>query len=61
MNLQYMAVINDSRIVDHTPTKFNSPVDYVVIIMHEGALSSAVRGLSYYWVKEEWKWLSRTI
>ena len=45
MKLQYVAVINDSQIVGQTPSKFFSQ-----IILHEGALLSAV---SRHWEKEE--------
>ena len=48
MNLQYMAVINDSQIVGHTHRSHG-------IILHEGVVSSAVRYLLYYWEKEERK------
>ena len=56
MNLQYAAVINNSDIVGCTPWHRSR-----VIILHEGALLSAVRCLSYYWEKEEKKRLSRTM
>ena len=59
MNLQYVAVINDSQIVGCFPSEI-----YLQITWHyitQGALSSAVRDLSYYWEKEERKRLRSTI
>ena len=56
-----MAVIKDSQTVVHTPLESDSHVETRDIVLHEGALLSAVRHLSYYWEKEERKRLRSTM
>ena len=56
MNLQYMAVINSSQIVGHMQQNFIHRL--CGIVLHERALSFAVRCVSYYWEKEERKRLT---
>ena len=53
--LQYMAVIKDSQIFVHTPLEIYSHVEMRDTILYEGALSSTVMCLSYYWDKKERK------
>ena len=59
-----VAAIKDSQIVGPANSIRNLFIDHVhglllLILLHEGALSSAVRRLSYYWKKEERKRLKK--
>ena len=59
MNLQYVAVINDSQIVaiSHTPSKVYLPQIMWYYITRRGSVVCCQASISYYWEKEERKGL----